>query len=286
MPAPKKAPVRNRAPRDFSALRDRIISARADLPRRLAQIATYAIENPDEIAFGTAATIAEKAGVQPSTLVRLSQAIGYRGFSDFQAVFRERLRDRPGDYQSRLDALRAHAGASDAHHQSMLLMDGFCEAAKRSADALKATVDPAVLEQAIDRLVVADTIYLIGNRRSFTVAAYAAYTLAKLGVRSTLVGSAVGIESEILSFAGPGDAGLAVSFTPYAPDAVSLATAASDKDVPLVAITDSPFSPLAQIAEHVFEVVEADFEGFRSLSATMALTLTLAVAVANRRNRA
>ena len=284
MAARKNVSVHTTAPRDYAALRERIISTRPDLPRRLAQIATYAIENPDEIAFGTAAAIAKNAGVQPSTLVRLSQTIGYRGFSDFQTVFRERLRDRPPDYQSRLDALRMRAETSDAHLESMLLMEGFCEASKRSADSLKATVDPAVLEQAIDCLAAAETIYLIGKRRSFPVAAYIAYTFAKLGIRSNLAGSAVGIDSEILSFAGPDDAGLVISFTPYAPETVSLATTTADNGVPLIAITDSPFSPLAQIAEHVFEVVEADFEGFRSLSATMALALTLAVAVANRRS--
>jgi DNA-binding MurR/RpiR family transcriptional regulator len=285
MATTSKAADHATAPRDYSALRDQIIATRPDLPRRLAQIATYAIENPDEIAFGTAAAIAESAGVQPSTLVRLSQAIGYRGFSDFQTVFRERLRDRPPDYQSRLDALRTHTAMSEAPLESMLLLDGFCAAAERSAEALKTAVDPAVLEQAVDRLAAADTIHLIGKRRSFTVATYAAYTFAKLGIRSNLVGSAVGIDSEILSFADPGDAGLVISFTPYAPEAVSLASAAADNGVPLIAITDSPFSPLAEIAEHVFEIVEADFEGFRSLSATMALTLTLAVAVANRRSR-
>jgi DNA-binding MurR/RpiR family transcriptional regulator len=53
--------------------------------------------------------------------------------------------------------------------------------------------------------------------------------------------------------------------------------------VPIVAITDSPFSPLAQRATIWFEVVEADVEGFRSLSASFALAATLTVAVAERR---
>jgi len=52
---------------------------------------------------------------------------------------------------------------------------------------------------------------------------------------------------------------------------------------PLVAITDSPFSPLVFNASVWFEVVENDFEGFRSLAATMTLAAALAVAVAERR---
>jgi len=50
---------------------------------------------------------------------------------------------------------------------------------------------------------------------------------------------------------------------------------------PLVAITDSPFSPLVFNASVWFEVVENDFEGFRSLAATMTLASALAVAVAS-----
>jgi DNA-binding MurR/RpiR family transcriptional regulator len=53
--------------------------------------------------------------------------------------------------------------------------------------------------------------------------------------------------------------------------------------VPVVAITDSAFSPLASCATEWFEVAEADFAGFRSLSATMALAMALTVSVAERR---
>ena len=46
-----------------------------------------------------------------STLVRLSQALGYQGFSDLQQVFRSRLKDRVLNYDERLKHLRAHAAA-------------------------------------------------------------------------------------------------------------------------------------------------------------------------------
>lgn len=54
-------------PRDFDGLRALILGQRESLPKRIAQIAAYALDNPDEIAFGTAASIAVSAGVQPST---------------------------------------------------------------------------------------------------------------------------------------------------------------------------------------------------------------------------
>ena len=51
----------------------------------------------------------------------------------------------------------------------------------------------------------------------------------------------------------------------------------------IVTITDSAFSPIAPVADLWFEVVEANFEGFRSLAVTMALAMSLSVALAQRR---
>jgi len=50
------------------------------------------------------------------------------------------------------------------------------------------------------------------------------------------------------------------------------------RNVPVVAITDSPFSPLSPSASIQFEIVEADYAGFRSLAATLSLAMALAVA--------
>ena len=268
-------------PRNFVALRQALIDRKPKLPKRLAQVAAFTMANPDEIAFGTAASIAQRAEVQPSTLVRFAQALGYQGFSDLQSIFRERLRDRVPSYEERLRALRGH---SDAALKVGLLFDGFANAAEHSVRLLRDRLRPEALDTAVSLLAPADTIYLIGQRRSFPVTAYLNYALGKLGVKNVLVGSASGNDPETLSFATPADAAIAVSFTPYASATIDYAQRIASAGTPLVAITDSPFSPLLPPAKAWFEVVEQDFEGFRPMSATMALTMTLAVAIAERRD--
>jgi DNA-binding MurR/RpiR family transcriptional regulator len=57
------------------------------------------------------------------------------------------------------------------------------------------------------------------------------------------------------------------------------------RKVPILAITDSPFSPLVPIASQWIEVQEANFEGFRSMAATLVLAMTLTVAVAEKRSK-
>ena len=107
-----------------------MIAQRAEqLPKRLTQVAAYALDNPDEVAFGTVASIAGNAEVQPSALVRFSRALGYQGFSDLQEVFRSRLRERVLNYDERLAQLREHGLANS---RTGLVLDGFLTAAERS----------------------------------------------------------------------------------------------------------------------------------------------------------
>lgn len=272
--------TRQDPPRDFQALRA-AIALRADgLPRRLMQIASYALDNPDEIAFGTAASIAANAGVQPSTLVRFSHALGYRGFSDLQDVFRSRLRGRVLNYDERLARMRDHGLAAS---RSGLLLDGFLQAGERSIAAFRERLDHEAVDRAVALLADAETIYLIGLRRSFPVAAYMSYAMGKLGMRNMLVDAVAGMGAEQAGFMSPRDAALAVSFAPYAEETVSLVAVARSRGAKVVGITNSILSPIAAPADVMLEVGEADFEGFRSNAATMALAATLVVATAAKR---
>lgn len=267
-------------PRDFDALRNLILERRDILPKRLAQIAAYALSNPDEIAFGTAASIANTAGVQPSTLIRFAQHLGFDGFTSLQSVFRERLRERQVSYEERLSALH---GDTEGLSKNRAILNGFLAAASQSVETISRQVEDDILDRAVDVLAGAETIYLLARRRSYPITAYMAYAFGKLRIRNQLIESTAGIDAEILSFAGPSDAAIAISFSPYASATIEHAAALAARNVPVIAITDSAFSPLAQSAKVWFEAAEGDFSGFRSLSGTMALAMALTVSVAERR---
>jgi DNA-binding MurR/RpiR family transcriptional regulator len=269
-------------PKDFQSLKARIIERGAALPKRLTQVAAYALEHPDEIAFGTVASIAVEADVQPSTLVRFSQAMGYQGFSELQEVFRSRLRDRILNYEERIEQLRLHSLSAS---QSNIIFQGFSEASEKSISTLKEKLEPEKLDRAVELLARAETVYLIGLRRSFPITTYMSYAFGKLSVRNVMIDAIGGLAQEELSFATKRDCVLAISFTPYASETVALAQAASARHVPMVSITDSGFSPLAPLSQVWFEVAEANFEGFRSMAATLSLAMTLTVAVAEMRGR-
>jgi DNA-binding MurR/RpiR family transcriptional regulator len=270
------------APRNFEALRELILERKRELPKRLAQVAAFALDNPDDIAFGTAASIATAADVQPSTLVRFSQTFGFDGFSALQQVFRARLRERNSTYEDRLTRLetgKTETGGAGA------ILDNFVTAAHRSLDALSGAIDPQKFESASRLLASKSTIHLIARRRSYPVATYMSYALSKLKIRSQLLGTASGIDDDLLAMVGENDAVFAISFSPYASETIAQASTLSDRGIPIVSLTDSAFSPLAECSTIWFELVEADHAGFRSLSASMAFAMALSVAIAEERRR-
>lgn len=269
-------------PRDFDGLRAAILSRKAQLPKRLMQVAAYALDNPDEIAFGTAASIAVSADVQPSTLVRFAQLFGFEGFSGLQLLFRARLRERTLTYEDRLRALERD-GVEQT--ESTVILNGFITAAHRSIDAIAAAVEPEPFERAVSLLAKAETIYLIAKRRSYPISSYMAYAFGKLRVRCQLVGTSAGIDDDLLAMATRRDAAFAISFSPYASESAAQARFLAARDIPVVSLTDSAFSPLAECSKEWFEVVEADHAGFRSLSASMAFAMALTVSIAEERRR-
>ncbi|MBB4570289.1 MurR/RpiR family transcriptional regulator [Rhizobium leucaenae] len=273
--------TRTKVPRDFESLRSIIIERKNSMPKRLAQVAAFALGNPDEIAFGTTASIATAADVQPSTLVRLAHHLGYGGFSDLQSIFRERLRDRTLSYEERLITLE-QSGIED---EEAGILSGFLSAASQSINKLAATIETDTFAKAVDVLAAAETIYLIAKRRSYPLTAHMTYAFSKLNIRHQIVASPNGIDGELARFATERDAAIAASFSPYAADSLAQAQDLAGRNVPVIAITDSAFSPLTGCATHWFEVAEADFAGFRSLSASMALIMAFPVAIAERRRK-
>src|SRR5687767_10076237 len=82
-------PVR---PRSYEELRAVLASDTIKLPRRLRDVAVFLWQHPSDVALGTSTSVAAKAGVLPSTLVRFAQHLGYTGFSDLQALFKTHLK--------------------------------------------------------------------------------------------------------------------------------------------------------------------------------------------------
>lgn len=263
-------------PASVEAFRDRLASLNGQLPRRLQQCADYLANHADKIALSTVAQIAKGADVPPSAVMRFCQVLGFSGFAELQRLFRSALPAGLPDYATRLANLKAGPRGAPA-----ALVAEFVDAGRQSLEALAQNLDETTLEQAVSCLSAARTIHLAGLRRSFPVVAYLAYVFEKLEISAHLHAGTGGVNARAAMV--PGDVLLVVSFAPYSAETLALAHSAKTTGLPVVALTDRGNSPLGLLADTILTVTEVDFGAFRSLSATIALALSLAVAVAARR---
>lgn len=265
------------APATVEEFRERLAAITDGLPKRLRQCADYIAANTDRIAVSTVADLAAGADVPPSALMRFCQILGYSGFSEMQRLFREAYAPGWPDYATRLSNLKAGGAGSPA-----ALVAEFVEAGRVSLEGLAKSLDPQALDQAVRTLAVAETIHLVGLRRAFPVASYLAYVFEKMAVPAMLHDGVGKLDHRFAL--RPGDAVLAITFAPYSEETIALAQDAAARGLAVVALTDRLTSPLARAASSVLTVSEVDFGAFRSLSATIALAIALAVAVGSARD--
>lgn len=267
------------APATVEEFRDRLAAMSDDMPKRLRQCAEYISANSDRIAVATVAELAAGADVPPSALMRFCQIMGFSGFSEMQRLFREAYAPGWPDYSTRLKNLKESGTGSPA-----ALLAEFVEAGRLSLEALAKSLDEAALNHAVSLLAGAETVHVVGLRRAFPVASYLAYVFEKMSVPAMLHDSVGKFDHRHAM--RPGDAILAITFAPYSEETLALAQDARDRGLPVVALTDRLTGPLARLADAILIVPEVDFGAFRSLSATIALAISLAVAVGSVRDGA
>ena len=263
-------------PASVDEFRARLADILDDLPRRLRQCADYIAANTDRIAVSTVAELAAGADVPPSAVMRFCQILGFSGFSEMQRLFREAYSPGWPDYSTRLKNLKEGGAGSPT-----ALLAEFIEAGRQSLETLAKSVDEVALQQAVGVLSGADTVHVVGLRRAFPVASYLAYVFEKMSVPAMLHDGVGKLDHRFAL--RPNDAVLAITFAPYSEETLTLAQDAKARGLPVVALTDRMTSPLVRFSDAILTVPEVDFGAFRSLSATIAMAIALAVAVGSAR---
>lgn len=272
-----------RAPRDIRELRDTIVARHDDLSPRLRQVAAYVLDHPNDMGLETLAVIAERCGVQASTIVRFAKAFGYEGASQMQRLFRDELISTTPSpsYAERVRQFNVRSGDGQALTPHELLRE-FSESNIIALEHLKDSIGTAELERAVDLIVEAENVYLVGLRRSFPVAAYLAYALRHIDKPAHLIDGLAGMLIEQSSMLKKNDLLFAISFRPYAKETAEIVDRARAAGAAVVAISDSQLSPVSREADISFDVQDAEVRQFRSLTASLCLAQTLVIAYAHR----
>ena len=241
------------------------------------KIAGYILESYDKAAFMTASRLGQRVGVSESTVVRFASELGYDGYPDLQRCLQKMIRNRLTTVQ-RIEVTNDRLGDQDL--LSMVLQSDI-EKIRMTLEEL----DRESFNRAVDAIVSARKIYIIGVRSSASVASFLHFYFNLIFDNVALVSANTASEIfESLLRVGEGDVVIGVSFPRYSSRTVQAMSFARDRGADTIAITDSEASPLALISSCSL-MARSDMVSFvDSLVAPLSLVNALLVAVSRRKN--
>lgn len=220
----------------------RVISERfASLAPKQQAVARCVLEDPVFTTFASAGDLAERAGVDAATVVRTCQSLGYTGWRQLQEAVRRGEATR-GTFADRVAAL-------DEPDEGDLAGRVFATALDNVSGTF-ADLDRAVLHGVVAAVADAGSILVVGGGVAHGPALFLASSLQLLG-RRTLHATTAPDAGPALGALGPGDTVIGFSVWRYLRSTTKILELARDAGLGTVAITDSPLSPAALVADHV-----------------------------------
>jgi len=282
----RTAPAQNEKPKCVDAFRDRLLNERYLFTSRMLEAGAWVLDNKRIVALETLSVMARESQLTPSIFVRLAKAMGFDGFSDMQKLFRAPLHEAyPTSLSERISHIQGDEVVRDPADIGAM-GQSFCRANSASLAHLGGRLGELPLNAAIDRIMAARTVHIIGIDRSFPVAAYFSYALRRARVQAIQIPGTGSMALDQVAVMRPGDLLVSISFPPYAQTTLDITSAARAAGHDVIAITDSPVSPITEDAAEVLTVDDAELHGFRSLTAVMSLVQTLAISLAYRHREA
>ena len=239
-------------------------------------IATYILEHYEKAAYMTASKLGALVNVSESTVVRFANELGYEGYPQLQRALQELVRTSLTAFQ-RVEVSDTIIGDREVLDQ-VLLSDA--EKIRQTLDS----IDRTAFNKAVDHIVNAKRVYIIGVRSSATLAGFLHYNLRVAFDNLTLVETSSGNEVfEQIVRIGAGDVLVAISFPRYSKRVVKAVEFAKRNGADVVALTDRPTSPIAKSADQLL-TANSDMASFvDSLVAPLSIVNAIVAAVTRKK---
>ena len=200
-------------------------------------IAAFILEHYDQAAFMTAARLGRQLHVSESTVVRFASGIGYSGYPEMQAELAARV-------TSRLNAVE-RVGVKYAGRSQSEVIESVLASDMDNIRATTESLDAAAFDAAVDILLEAKTVYVIGIRSCAPLAEFLSFYLNM--VRGGIVLLKTTSLSEVFEQmlrVGREDAVIGIGFPRYSMRTLKALEFANDRNAKVITITDSVHSPM------------------------------------------
>lgn len=235
-------------------------------------IAAFIRDHYDKAAYMTASRLGTAARVSESTVVRFAFELGFEGYPELQNELQEMIKNKLTAIQ-RIDVATEQIGTGDILHKVMNM----------DIEKIRKTMEETSREAfngAVDAILGARTIYILGARSALVLARFLAlyFNIIFENVRLVDTTSSAEMFEQIMRI-GPGDTIIGLSFPRYSKRSAKALEYAAKSGAQVIAVTDSPASPIAEHADFFLQA-RSDMASFvDSLAAPLSLLNALVVAV-------
>ena len=218
----------------------------ADLPPSLRKVADFILRHPLKAATLTIEEMAAETATSPAAVNRLAKALDVGGYSGMKAELVATLQQMVSPVDKLRNELAQRPGGAFGLHEQI-------QSATSNLDTAGSNNHPDTFEAVVTCLIQARKIYILGFGNSVYLAGLAASTLMPFCADATAISMEGGNENAAYRLAAitQDDVLLAISLPRYSLDTLQLSRFAHERGATVLAITDSPASPLTHIARHV-----------------------------------
>ena len=200
-------------------------------------LANYIADYYDKAVFLTAAKLGETVGVSESTVVRFAMTLGYKGYPDFQKALEEMVRNKLNSIQ-RMEVTYGRIS------QSKILESVLRSDEEKIKETLQ-NIDDRAFEMAVDTILNADKIYVIGIRSCASLASFLAFYLNLIFNNVVLLNTNNSSEIfEQMIRINSKDVIIGISFPRYSMRTLKALEFANNRNAKVITLTDSVNSPM------------------------------------------
>lgn len=245
------------------------------LPGQMQVAARFLLNNPQEVALLSMREQSRRAGVPAATMTRLAKQLGFAGFEELRSIFVGAVRTSIEPFSSRAEHLVQQRQHTDNDIAPQMV--------ERLGANVGRLMDPAqhqAINKAAKALMSARTVFSAGQRTAYSAAYHFAYLYGYFSTKTILLDGPGGVGADPLTHCGPEDALLVISFEPAARRSVEIANFACQRGAKVIAITNSPLSPVGRVADTAIIIDHDSPAFFDSMTSAFAAVETLVAVVA------
>lgn len=208
-----------------------------ELSKGQKRLANYVTENYEKAVFLTAAKLGEVVGVSESTVVRFATQLGYKGYPGFQRALEELVRNRLNSIQ-RMEVTYGRIDQSE-------ILESVLQSDIEKIKLTMSSIDPKTFNTAIDIILNARKIYIVGIRSCEPLASFLSFYLHLIFDDVIMVNTNGSSEMfEQLIRIGEDDVIIGISFPRYSVRTLKAMEFASNRKAKVITLTDSIHSPM------------------------------------------